>query len=175
MDNALIVLVAMAVILTLIRFVTMRRSRRRLGQLSTEIDREIKEFLADFTPSTFEDFSALNFKLGTDSYCAPFPHKNADGELEYSVYLSRHDAEDVATITHELTEWTIGRLIEKLLDLNKPLYLKRKQEDKFWMHGTKQKYVLEHVLTTLGETSDTTDILLRERLAKEDIKAWFET
>ena len=175
MDTRLIILIALAVTLTLIRFLTLRRSRRRFNQLSMEINKEINEFLANFRPSTFEDFSALDFKLGAYSHCAPFPRKDVDGELIYSIYLSRHDAEDVATITHELTGWTIGRLIEKLLDLNKPLYLQRKQEDKFWIHGTKQKYVLEHVLTTFSETIDTSDLISRERLAKEDVKAWFET
>jgi len=89
--------------------------------------------------------------------------------------LTRSDVEDIATIAHELIEWTIGRLIERLLNLEAPLFLQRKQEDKFWMHGKKQKYVLEHVLTTLGEAADVTNSKLMERIAKEDVKVWFET
>jgi len=174
MDSGLVILIVMAVALTLIRFLILKRSRKRLDQLSAEMDREIEEFLVGFKPSTFDDFSVLDFRVGVDSYCAPFPHKSSDGELRYSVYLSRREAEEVATIIHELTEWTIGRLIEKLLELYKPLYLQRKQEDRFWIHGTKQRYVLEHVVTTLSETHDASDNLLRERLGKEDIKAWFE-
>ncbi|MEM2917484.1 MAG: hypothetical protein QXN63_03920, partial [Candidatus Bathyarchaeia archaeon] len=53
-----------------------------------------------------------------------------------------------------------------------PLYLQRKQENNFWISGKKQKYVLEHVITTLSELDATAKEKLTERLAAEDIKTW---
>jgi len=151
------------------------KSRKHYRQLAMETQNEVNEFLRNFNPSAFSDFSTLDFRLGRYSHIAPFPSKNIADGWRYEVFLTRSDVEDIATIAHELIEWTIGRLIERLLNLEAPLFLQRKQEDKFWMHGKKQKYVLEHVLTTLGEAADVTNSKLMERIAKEDVKVWFET
>jgi hypothetical protein len=63
-------------------------------------------------------------------------------------------------------------VIEKLLNLEKPLYLQRKEDDKFWLHGKRQKYLVEHVMATLGEADSLTHDKLKERLGKEEIEAW---
>jgi hypothetical protein len=43
-----------------------------------------------------------------------------------------------------------------MLKLEKPLYLQRKENNKFWVHGRKQRYLLEHIMVTLGEVDDLT-------------------
>jgi hypothetical protein len=88
------------------------------------------------------------------------------------VYLAKADFEDIDTIVHEITECTVGRMIERLLQLKKPLYLLRKQENKFWIDGKQQKYLVEHILTTLGELDSISAEKLGERVAAEDIEKW---
>ena len=132
-------------------------------------EKERDEFIAGFDPSSFDDFSLFGFEVGRESYIAPFPCKHGrDGEWLYIVCLAASEVEDDLTITHELTECTIGRLIERLLALDKPLYLKRKQEDRFWVHGRQRKYLLEHMVTTLAEIGQVESKRLKERLAEED-------
>jgi hypothetical protein len=69
-----------------------------------------------------------------------------------------------------LTECTVGRLIERILNLKKPLYIERKESDKFWVHGKKGKYLLEHVVTTLSEIGKVENEKLRDRFSEEDFK-----
>lgn len=88
------------------------------------------------------------------------------------MYFVRSEAEDIDTIVHEITECTVGRLIEKLLQLKKPLYMIRKQEDKFWLSGQQQKYLPEHLVTTFSELGNITREKLQERMALQDIEKW---
>jgi hypothetical protein len=97
-----------------------------------------------------------------------------EGKWKYRIYLSSSEAEDIVTITHEISECTVGRVIERMLSLEKPLYLKRKEDGCFWVHGKKQRYLVEHVMATLGEVDDLTPKKLRERLSIEDAKAWLD-
>jgi hypothetical protein len=133
--------------------------------------REQETFLKTFSVTPFDDFSAFDFKLGQFSCVSIFP-KLVENEWRYSIFLSSAEAEDIVTIAHELSECTVGRVIERLLNLEKPLYLQRKENDKFWLHGKKQKYLVEHVIATFGEVDSLTHEKLRERLNKEDVKAW---
>jgi hypothetical protein len=128
---------------------------------------EIEEFLKCFCPSFFTDFSFFEFEIDNESFIEPFPRK-ISGEWRYIIHLSHLEVEDLVVITHEITECTIGRLIEKLLCLDKPLYLKRKEENNFWVHGKHQKYLLEHVVATLSEIGHVENEKLKERFAKED-------
>ncbi len=88
------------------------------------------------------------------------------------VYLNSSEFRDIVTISHEISECTVGRVIESLLNLEKPLYLLRKEDDRYWVRGKKQKYLVEHVMVTLGEIDTLTHEKLRERLNKEDAKTW---
>ncbi|MEM2975092.1 MAG: hypothetical protein QW821_01550 [Candidatus Bathyarchaeia archaeon] len=171
MDTILLIALASFLGFVLFRFIIMLRRAEKYSQHQKQAQKEKEEFLATFGDTPFNDFSSLEFKIGQYSHCHPFPRKNHDGWV-YTLYFTRRDAEDVATIVHEITEWTIGRVIEKLLNLKKPLYLQRKQENNFWISGKKQKYVLEHVITTLSELDATAKEKLTERLAAEDIKTW---
>jgi len=171
MDTIFLIAMASFIGFILFRFMIMLKKAEQFSRHQKQVLREQKEFLATFGETAFNDFSSLDFKIGQYSHCHPFPRKSQTGWV-YTLYFTRTDAEDTATIIHEITEWTIGRVIEKLLDLKKPLYLQRKHEDKFWISGKKQKYVLEHVITTLGELDETTKKKLAERLATEDIQKW---
>jgi hypothetical protein len=59
-----------------------------------------------------------------------------------------------------------------VLNLNKPLYCQRSEDNKFWVKGKKQYYLIEHIMATLGEINDLTPEKLRERLSKEEIESW---
>jgi len=151
-------------------FLRLRYATRR-SKVEKRIEQEREFFLANFNPSTFTDFDAFTFRLGDFSHVGPFPAKN-DGGWIYTIFLTKQDTEDIYTISHEIVECTLGRLIERLLLLKSPLYLVRKQGDKFWLSGKHQKYILEHIVATLSELDTTTRKVLEERVAKEDIQAW---
>lgn len=173
MNIGFIVFAIIVISVVMTRYFMFRRRREHLERLSTKFEKDVSDFLATFNPSSFNDFSALDFKIGRFSLVAPFPSRG-EGELRYTIYLEEFEADDVITIIHEIVECTIGRVIEKLVDLKKPLYLQRKQEDKFWIRGKKQKYGVEHVATTLSEALDVPHAKLKERLAKEDLNAWLD-
>jgi hypothetical protein len=143
----------------------------RYSRLKKQAQEERELFLATFDPSYFTNFDLLTFQAGTFSHIDPFPFKY-DGEWHFTVYLAKADFEDIDTIVHEITEYTIGRVIERLLHLKKPLYLLRKQEDKFWINGRQQKYLVEHILATFSELDNISAEKLRERVAAEDIEKW---
>ena len=143
----------------------------RYSKAKKSIEREQELFLATFDPSEFIDFDVFTFQVGSFSHISPFPAQK-DGEWRYTIYLARLEVEDIGIIMHEITECTLGRAIEKLLDLKKPLYLQRKQEEKFWVSGQRQKYILEHLLTSLSEFDDLPKEKREERIAPEDIKTW---
>lgn len=165
-------LVLVFVLVITVRYLYIRRTGRKFRALHLEALEEQEAFLESFSASSFDDFSAFDFEVGSFSHVSPFPSRNSD-EWRYRIYLESPEADDVVTITHEISECTIGRLIEKLSSLEKPLYLYRKENDRFWVHGAKRKYLVEHVLATLGEADDLTLEKLIERLSKEDAKAWF--
>lgn len=165
---ALILIFALAI---LIRYLLLIRPRRESSELHFETLKEREAFFESFIVSPFTDFSEFDFERGSFSHVSPFPAR-ASGEWRYRIYLSSLEVDDVVTINHEISECALGRLIEKLLTLEKPLYLYRKEDDKFWVHGHKQKYLVEHVLATLGEVDDLTHEKLSQRLDKDDIKAW---
>jgi len=167
----LIVLVLIVSVLTVTRFLLMRKHRRKMNAYYERALREQETFLKTFNDAPFGDFSAFDFRLGQFSCVSIFP-RLVENEWRYSIFLSSAEAEDIVTISHELSECTLGRVIEKLLNLERPLYLQRKENDKFWIHGKKQKYLIEHIMTTLGEVDSLTREKLRERLNKEDVKAW---
>lgn len=173
MNIGFVVFAVIVVFVGIVKYVMLQRRRGYLRRLFLKIEKDVSDFLATFNPSSFNDFSAFDFKIGRFSLVAPFPNRDW-GEWRYIIYLNKFEAEDMITILHEIIECTIGRVIEKLLDLDKPLYLKRKQEDKFWILGKKQKYIIEHVMTTLCEAVDFDHKRLKERLAKEDFKAWLD-
>ena len=143
----------------------------RYSKMKKKIEREQELFLATFDPSKFADFDAFTFRAGSFSHISPYPTQK-DGEWRYTIYLAELEAEDLATVIHEITECTLGRVIERLLDLKKPLYLQRKREEKFWVSGQQQKYILEHLLATISEFDDIPKEKQEERMAPEDIKTW---
>lgn len=149
------------------------RLRYFLGysNMKKKIEKEHEFFLSIFDPSKFIDFDTFTFQLGNFSHISPFPVQN-DGEWRYVIYLDVSEAEDADTIAHEIIECTLGRIIEKLLNLKKPLYLQRKQEEKFWITGQQQKYILEHLLVSISEFDDIAKQKQEERIAPEDIKKW---
>ena len=159
-----------AVVIT-VRYLLVRKTRRKFWKHYYEALQEQETFLKTFNVTPYDDFSAFDFRLGRFSHVSPFP-KLVEGEWRYRIYLSVSEAEGITTITHEISECTLGRVIEILLNLEKPLYLQRKEADKFWVHGKKQKYLVEHVMATLGEVDDLTRKTLSQRLNKEDAKAW---
>jgi len=132
---------------------------------------EQKLFLTTYDPSKFVDFDAFTFQVGSFSHVSPFPAQSG-GEWRYRIYLARSDVDDFDTIVHELTECTLGRVVERLLDLRVPLYLQRKEEEKFWVTGQRQKYILEHLLATIGEFDDISKQKQEERIAPQDIIKW---
>lgn len=165
---ALILIFAVVIIA---RYLLVRKTRRKFWKLYHKSLQEQEAFLEAFNVSPFRDFSAFDFKLGRFSHVSPFPSKVGD-EWRYRIYLGSSEADEVVTITHEISECTLGRVIEKLLNLEKPLYLQRKKDDRFWVHGKRQRYLVEHVMATLGEVDDLTPKKLRQRLNKEDARAW---
>jgi len=155
----------------LVRYLLFRKARTKYQKFHIETLKEQEDFLKSFNVSPFNDFSAFDFDYGSFSHVSPFPSR-ISGEWRYRIFLNSPEADDVVTVAHEISECTLGRVIEKLLNLDKPLYLYRKEDDKLWVHGKKQKYVIEHVLATLGEVDDLTHEKLRQRLDKEDAEAW---
>ena len=166
-----VALILIFAVIIVTRYLLLRKNRKKLWKRYYEALQEQETFLKTFNVTPFDNFSAFDFRLGRFSHVSPFPNLVED-EWRYRIYLSRSEAEDIATINHEISECTVGRIIERLLNLEKPLYLQRKEDDKFWVHGKKQKYLVEHVVTTLGEVDDLTHKKLKERLKKEDAKAW---
>jgi hypothetical protein len=144
---------------------------RRYSEIKRKIEGEQELFIASFDPSKFVDFDAFTFQIGGFSHVSPFPTVD-DGEWRYKIYLASREVEDADTIVHELIECTLGRVIEKILDLKKPLYLQRRQEEKFWVTGQRQKYILEHLLVALSEFDQIPKEKREERIAPEDIKKW---
>jgi len=174
MTLELAVLIVIFTLLIIARYILGRKTRRRFWKPYSEVLKEQKVFLDSFNASLFNDFSAFDFERGSFSHVSPFPNR-ISGEWRYRIYLEDSEPDDVVTVVHEISECTVGRIMEKLLNLEKPLYLYRKGEDKFWIHGKKQKYVVEHVLTTFGEVDDLPPEILNERFRKEDIKAWLNS
>jgi hypothetical protein len=168
-----VALILIFAVVVMARYLLLSKTRRRLWQRYREALREREAFLKSFNPSSFEDFSAFDFQLGRFSYVSPFP-KLVNNQWRYRIYLSRSEVEDIPTIVHEISECTLGRVIEKLLNLKKPLYLQRKEDNSFLVHGKKQRYLIEHVMTTFGEAEDLTQKKLSQRLDKEDAKAWLK-
>ena len=166
-----VALVLVFAVVIVVRYLLVRKTRRKLWKRYYEALREQETFLKTFSVAPFDDFSAFDFGLGRFSHVSPFPKSIEDG-WRYGIYLSHSEAEDTVTITHEISECAVGRVIERLLDLEKPLYLQRKEDDKFWVNGKKQRYLVEHVMATLGEVDDLTPKKLRQRLNKEDARAW---
>lgn len=142
LDTLVIIIFFSAVFIAL--FLLRLRYFLRYSKMRNKIKREQEFFLTTFDPSKFADFDAFAFQLGSFSHVSPFPNQK-DEEWRYIINLAIPEAEDTDTIMHEITECTLGRIIEKLLDLKKPLYLQRKQEEKFWVSGQQQKYILEHL------------------------------
>lgn len=159
-----------AVVMT-VRFLLVRKTRRKSLKHYYEALQEKENFLKTFNVIPFDDFSAFDFRPGRLSHVSPFP-RLVEGEWRYGIYLSRSGIEDITTIAHEISECTLGRVIEGLFNLDKPLYLQRKEDDRFWVHGKKQKYLVEHVMTTLGEVGDLAHEKLKQRLDKEEAKTW---
>ncbi len=170
-DIAYIVLIFVAVFI--VRYVALRRTRKRTSELYVKALQDQETFLKTFVLTRFSDFSSFSFHVGhfNFSYVSPFP-ESIEGKWRYRIVLTRSESEDITTINHEITECTMGRLIETMLNLEKPLHIQRKEHNKFWIHGKKQKYVIEHVLTTLSEIDDLTSQTLKERINKEDVKTW---
>lgn len=169
----LIYIVLIFVGASIARYVWIRRIRKKTSELHVKALQEQETFLKTFVLAPFSDFSLFDFYLGrfNFSYVSPFP-ESVEGRWRYKIVLTRSESEDITIIKHEILECTVGRLIENLLNLEKPLYLQRKEHDKFWVHGKKQKYLIEHVLTTLGEIDDLTNEELKTRIDKEDLKTW---
>jgi len=158
-------------VVVVVRYLLVRKTKRKFWKLHNEALEELETFLEAFSVSPFNDFSAFDFRLGRFSHVSPFPSK-AGGEWRYRIYLDGSESDDVDTVTHEISECTLGRVIENLGNLKKPLFLLRKEDDKFWVRGKKQRYLVEHVMATLGEVGDLTHEKLRHRLNKEDAKSW---
>lgn len=166
-----VALILIFVVVITVRYLLTRKTGREMWKIYYEALEEQETFLETFSVTSFDDFSAFDFRLGDFSHVSPFP-KLVEDRWRYRIYLSGSENEDIVTITHEVSECTLGRVIERLLNLKKPLYLQRKENDKFWVHGRKQKYLVEHVMATLGEVDDLTHKKLRQRLNKEDARAW---
>jgi len=170
MDFNMIVLVVLFIVAVIFFFLRLKlymeysRGKRKIRE-------EVNAFLKNFNLSDFCNYDMLEFQLASFSHVSPFP-KKIDGEWRYIIYLAQPEATDTSTIVHEIVECTIGRVIEKLLQLKKPLYLLRKHDGKFWVTGQQQKYVLEHLLTAMTEFNDIPKEKQEERVAPEDIKKW---
>lgn len=168
--SAAIFIILFAIVFVAI-FLLRLRYFMRYSRMKRKIEEETELFLTTFDPSKSIEFDVFTFQVGSFSHVSPFPAQS-DGEWRYTIYLANPETEDVGTITHEITECTIGRVTERLLELKKPLYLHRKQEEKFWVSGQRQKYILEHLLTALGEFHDIPKEKQQERIATEDIQKW---
>lgn len=170
-DLAYIVLIFVGAFI--VRYVWIIRASKKTSKFYVKALQDQKTFLKTFALTPFSDFSSFSFYVGrfNFSYVSPFP-ESVEGKWRYRIVLTRSESEDITTINHEITECTMGRLIETMLNLEKPLHLQRKEHNKFWIHGKKQKYVIEHVLTTLSEIDDLTSETLKERINKEDMKTW---
>jgi len=170
-SSGFVVLILIFAVVIVMRYLLLRKTRKRLWKRYYDDLQEQEVFLKTFDVAYFDDFSSFDFRRGGFSHVSPFP-KRIEGEWRYIIYLSRSEVEGIVTITHEISECTIGRVIEKLLKLKKPLYLQRKENGKFWVRGKRQKYLVEHVMATLGEVDDLTHKELRQRLSKEDLETW---
>lgn len=164
-------LILIFAIVTVVHYLLVRKTRSRLRERYHEVLQEQEAFLKSFGVTPFDDFSSFDFGNGRFSHVSPYP-RSVEGDWRYVIYLMDSEAEDTATITHEICECSIGRVIENLLGLEKPLYLQRKINDKFWIRGKKKKYVVEHVMATLGEADDLTHKKLKQRLHEEDATFW---
>lgn len=169
-DLRTISLIIILVIGVILFFLRVRYVVQRSG-MKKKVQQERELFLANFDPSKFTDFDMFNFNLWSFSHVGPFPAKS-NGEWVYTIFLAKQDNEDIDTIVHEITECTVGRLIEKLLQLKKPLYLMRKQDNKFWLSGQRQNYLPEHLVATLSELDNIPREKLEERIALQDIEKW---
>jgi hypothetical protein len=169
--SGFVALILIFAIVVGMRYLLMRKTRKKFWKRYHAILKERENFLKTFGDVYLDDFSSFDFELGSFSHVSPFP-KFVGGGWRYVIYLSPSEAEDIITIIHEISECTIGRVIEKLLSLKKPLYLQRKEDDKFWVQGKKQKYLVEHIMATLGEIRDLTPKQLRQRLSREDARIW---
>ena len=163
----LIIIFALGIVFFFFRL----RSLTRDSKAKKRIQQEREFFLANFDAATFTDFDTFTFRLWSFSHVGPFPAKS-DDEWVYTIFLTKQDNEDIGVIVHEITECTVGRLIEKLLLLKRPLYLIRKQDNKFWLSGQQQKYLLEHIVATLSELDNLPKERLEERIAAKDIQTW---
>lgn len=164
-------LILIFAIVIMVRYLLVRKTRSKLWERYYEVLQEQEAFLKAFSVTPFDDFSSFDFRFGRFSHVSPYP-RCVEGDWRYTIYLIGSEAEDTITITHEISECTLGRVVEKLLNLEKPLYLQRKVNDRFWIHGKKKKYLVEHVMATLGEVDDLTFNKLKQRLNREDTKAW---
>lgn len=165
-----IVLIGVLFVVAIVFFLLRLRFFVRYSREKRRVQDEIDSFLTNFNPSELTDF-AFKFQLGSFSHVSPFPSKTS-GEWRYTIYLAKPESEEDDTIVHEIVECTLGRVIERLLELKKPLYLHRKREDKFWINGQQQKYLLEHLLATIAEFDEIPKEKQEERIAAEDIRKW---
>jgi hypothetical protein len=163
----LIIIFALGAVFFLLRL----RHLTQYSKAKKKIQQDRDFFLANFDPSTFTDFDNFSFTSWSFSHVGPFPDKS-DGEWVYTIFLAKQDNEDISTIVHEITECTVGRLVERLLLLKRPLYLMRKQGSRFWLSGRRQKYLPEHIIATLSELNDIPKEKLEERIALQDIQSW---
>jgi hypothetical protein len=171
MDLSTAVFITLFTVVFVVVFLLRLRYFMRYSRMKRKVGKETELFLANFDPSKFTDFDTFSFLVGSFSHISPFPVQ-IDREWRYTIYLTSSEIEDMDTITHEINECTLGRVIEKLLELKKPLYLHRKQDEKFWISGRQQKYILEHLLTALGEFGDIPKQKQEERIAHADIQKW---
>jgi len=169
-DLRTIALIIVLIILSILFFLRLKYATQH-SRIKRKAQREREFFLANFDASKFTDFDMFNFGLWSFSHIAPFP-TNSNGEWVYTIFLAKQDEEDVGTIVHEITECTVGRVIEKLLQLKKPLYLMRKQDNKYWLSGQRQKYLPEHIIVTLSELDSLPKEKREERIAPTDIERW---
>jgi hypothetical protein len=170
-DLSTIILIIVFAIVFVAIFLLRLRYFVQYSKMKKKTEKEHEFFLSTFDASKFNEFDAFTFQLGSFSHISPFPTQS-DGEWRHMIYLAVPEAEDTDTIIHEITECTLGRVIEKLLNLKKPLYLQRRQDEKFWVSGQRQKYILEHLLASFSEFDDIPKQKQEERIAPEDIKKW---
>jgi hypothetical protein len=107
MNLGIVVLILVVSVITLARYLLMGKTRRKMIQHYDQNWQEQETFLKTFNVSPFDDFSAFNFRLGHFSHVSPFP-KLIEDEWRYIIFLGSSEADDIATITHELSECAIG-------------------------------------------------------------------
>ena len=95
-----VVLALIFVVVIVVRYLLVRKTRRRLWKLYYEDLEEQEAFLEAFNVSSFNDFSAFDFNLGSFSHVSPFP-KLIEGDWRYRIYLSSSEVEDIVTVTHD--------------------------------------------------------------------------